>query len=81
MCVEFQPNFMGFTAKIDLALGIVCGSILLAFGVVSLFFVWGKIGMYRTAYMNVMLALGMLLSAGFVWIGQWMLFSVFGLMP
>jgi hypothetical protein len=31
--------------------------------------------------MNVVLAFGVLLSAGFVLVGQFTLFSVFGLMP
>jgi len=77
----FQPHFYSFTSRIYLTVGCVCGSILFAFGVVSLFFIWRKIGMYSAAHMNVMLAFGLLLSAGFIWWGQWVLFSVFGLMP
>jgi hypothetical protein len=33
------------------------------------------------AHVNIMLAFGLLLSAGIVWFSQWMIFSVFGLMP
>jgi hypothetical protein len=77
----FQPNFMGFTAKVYIALGYACGCVFCALGAVSLFFLWGKIGMYDAANVNVVLALGVLLSAGFVWVGQWMLFSVSGLLP
>lgn len=77
----FQPHFVGLTSKIGLALGFVCGSIFFAFGVVSLFLIWGKIGMHGSAHMNVMFALGLLFSAGFILVGQWILFSVSGLMP
>jgi hypothetical protein len=78
---SFEPNFMGFTCPVFRMFGLVCGCILAAFGIVSLFFIWGKIGKYSAAHMNVMLAFGVLLSTGFIWLGQWMLFSVFGLMP
>lgn len=77
----FQPHFMGFTAKVYLAFGFVCGSILFAFGTASLFFIWGKIGIYSPPHMNVMFAFWLLFSAGFIWLGQWVLFSVFGLTP
>jgi hypothetical protein len=80
-CKPFEPNFMGLTSHVYLTFGFVCGSILFAFGVVSLFFIWGKIGMNCAAHVNIMLAFGLLLSAGIVWFSQWMIFSVFGLMP
>jgi hypothetical protein len=37
--------------------------------------------MHGSAHMNVMFALGLLFSAGFILVGQWILFSVSGLMP
>jgi len=77
----FEPNFMGFTSPIFLSFGIVCGCIFSALGIVSLFFIWGKTGEYSAAHVNIVLVFGLLLSAGFIWMGQWTFFSVFGLMP
>jgi hypothetical protein len=67
---SFEPNFMGFTCPVFRMFGLVCGCILAAFGIVSLFLIWGKIGEYSATHVNVVLALGLLSSAGFIWLGQ-----------
>jgi hypothetical protein len=39
------------------------------------------VGLDRTANQNFMFGFSLVTAVGFIWVGQWILFSVFGLMP
>ena len=77
----FEPHFLTFKSRIFLALGLVCGVIFFALGIVLLFHFWRRVGLDRTANQNFMFGFSLVTAVGFIWVGQWILFSVFGLMP
>lgn len=77
----FDPNFFEFTSNIFITLGLAVGGIFFALGVMLLLFLWRRVGLYTAANMNIMLWFGLMSAAGFIWFGQWAIFSVLGLMP
>jgi len=76
----FQKQFVGFTSPVFLAFGYMCSGIFCTLGVVLLYkTLWG-VRFYGTVNVTTGFVL-VLLSAILIWIGQWSLFSVLGLLP
>lgn len=51
----FQPNFMSLMSKVYLALGFVCGGVLLTLGFVCLCYFWRRVGLDTAMNQNVVL--------------------------
>jgi hypothetical protein len=77
----FEPHFFVFTSPVFLAFGLMCGIVFFALGAVSLLYFWRTMNLDGTAYKNLVFGFSLTASAGIIWFGQWIIFSVFGLVP
>ena len=77
---QFEKQFFSFTSPVFLALGYACSAVFFSLGIMSVKkTLWG-VGFYGSMNINMGCVL-LIVGVTCIWIGQWCLFSVLGLLP